>query len=136
MDNFVKHVDKVNAIFKTIRGQENAMLVQSGTSIELANSEVLSDCISKMAVLLDSAVDPLYDAMLIYRQTKAAKRDQFLATGMKKSPAKDELEFDKELIQMGNAVHRCEAHIERCQQVIMTIQTKIKVQTGMAKGDL
>jgi len=132
VEKFAEHIGLVSKIFSTIGKLEDGMLIDK----ELAAPEALSNNIAKMSVLLDAAVDPLFDAKLIYKQLKATKRDAFLAGGMKKSPAKDELEFDKELILMQNRIDRSEAHMDRVMQIIMTIQTKIKVQTGMAKGDL
>lgn len=128
MEEFNKYVTEVSKILETIERQENSMLISVGGKVELAPAGMLSDAITKIAVLLGRVVDPLYDADLLYRQTKAAKRDSFLKEGMKKSPAKDELEYDPELMQMGNFVRRAEAHVQRCEQIIMTVQSKMKVQ--------
>jgi len=102
----------------------------------MADPHTLSETIAKISVLLAQLVDPIFDAELSYKQSRAKKYDDLLKKGEKKSPAAEAMRFDPELIKMENDVERIRNFIKRTEQIISTTQTHIRVQSGIARNEL
>jgi hypothetical protein len=89
---------QADQIIQQIEKFQTSLLKQTKNGVEVNDPGPLSDAIVKIRILLVQLVDKVADAELEYRRTKAARYDKFLKDGMKKSPAKDSLEFESDLI--------------------------------------
>lgn len=123
-------------IISQIAKFETKLLIRGKSGVEIAPPQVLSETIVKIRVLLLQLVDHVADADLDYRRSKAARYDRFIKEGMKKSPAIDSLDFEQDLIEKRIAVERLRNYLKYVDSLVSSVQTAIKVQTGIAKSEL
>lgn len=115
---------------------ETQLLIRGQSGVEIAPPATLSETIVKIRVLLLQLVDHVAEADLDYRRSKAARYDKFIKEGMKKSPAIDSLDFEQDLIEKRIAVERLRNYLKYVDSLVSSVQTAIKVQTGIAKSEL
>jgi len=114
---------------------ETQLLIRGKSGVEIAPPATLSETIVKIRVLLLQLVDHVAEADLDYRRSKAARYDKFIKEGMKKSPAIDSLDFEQDLIEKKIATERLRNYLKYIDSLVSSVQTAIRVQTGMAKND-
>lgn len=123
-------------IISQIAKFESKLLTRGQSGVEIAPPVVLSETIVKIRVLLLQLVDHLAEAELDYRRSKAARYDKFIKEGMKKSPAIDSLDFEQDLIEKRVAAERLRNYVKYVDSLVSSVQTAIRVQTGIAKNEL
>ena len=123
-------------IISQIAKFESKLLTRGQSGVEIAPPVVLSETIVKIRVLLLQLVDHLAEAELDYRRSKAARYDRFIKEGMKKSPAIDSLDFEQDLIEKRVAAERLRNYVKYVDSLVSSVQTAIRVQTGIAKNEL
>lgn len=92
------------------------------------------DDLAKNLLLIRGAVtrliDVVYDAELEYRRTKAARYDKFIKSGMKKSPAFDQLEMEPDLIEMKANTERVRNYLKYTEGLCSSVQSVLKYKAG------
>jgi len=116
-----------DAIIKQIMSLENQLLKRQGGRVVLAEAGQISETLGKISVLLANLSEPVFEAELEYKLTRAARYDRMLKDGEKRTVAEANLKYDQELIQKELAVDRIKGYIKRTEQLITTMQTHIKV---------
>jgi len=123
-------------ILKQIERFEAMLLVKGASGIEVAAPQVLGENIVKIRVLLVQLIDVVAAAEKDYRHSKAERYDKFIKEGMKRSPATEMLDFEKDLIDKKIAVERLRGYMKYIDGLVSSVQTLVKVQTGIAKSEL
>lgn len=123
-------------ILEQIGKFEALLLVRGAGGVEVAPPVILGENIVKIRVLLVQLVDKVAEAELDYRRSKAARFDKFIKEGMKKSPAIDSLDFEQDLIDKKVAAERLRNYLKYIDSLVSSVQTVIRVQTGIAKSEL
>lgn len=123
-------------ILKQIEKFEVQLLDKRGGQTVVAAPHILGENIVKIRVLLVQLVDIVAEVEMDYRKSKAARYDSFLKDGVKKSPAIDALEFENDLIEKKIATERLKGYMKYIDSLVSSVQTLIKVQTGIAKNEL
>jgi K+/H+ antiporter YhaU regulatory subunit KhtT len=128
---------QVNQIIDSINNLESQLLVRDTQGkISLATPGVICNILPRLSILVQQAVDPMSQLDLRFRKSRAARFDQLLKEGIKKSPAMDQLKMEVDLIEMEAAVNRISNFVKLTQSTITTFQTNLRLQTGMAAGNL
>lgn len=127
---------EIDQIIERINQLEGSLLVKRAGRIELTSPVVIANTLPQLAIILQQAVDPMTQIELDYRRAKAERFDRFIKEGMKKSPAIDQLKFEQDLLEMEAAVNRINNFVKLTQSTISTLQSNIRVQTGMATNNL
>ena len=125
---------------ETILGQiqkfEARLLVKGQGGAEVAPPHILVENIVKIRVLLVQLVDIHSNAEREYKLTRASKYDELIKEGVKPSPAGDKLKMDKDLIELEIAADRLKNYMKYIDSLVSSVQTAVKVQTGIAKSEL
>ena len=95
----------------------------------------LADTLLLIRGLLIQLTDKVAEAEKDYRHTKAARYDEFIKSGIKKSPAVDALEFEKDLIDKKVGTERLRNYMKYVDGLCTSIQSVLRVQTGSNKGE-
>ena len=106
-----------------------------GKGVEPAGPVVLSNNLMLIRGLLVQLVDKVAEAERDYRHAKSAKFDEFLTQGMKKSPAMDMLEMDKDLIDKKIETERIRNYMKYVDGLCSSIQSVLKVKIGSEKSN-
>lgn len=126
MDKLVEEINRL----------ELSMLKKVGGKVELANPVYLSDVISKIAIYLSQLSDEVTNTELDFKLKRAAKFDSLLKSGEKRTAAETFIRFDQELIKAESDAERLRNFVKSTDKVITTIQTRIRVKTAEANGNL
>lgn len=106
------------------------LLVNNGRGVEINNPVVLSSTIVKIRILLIQLVDKVADAEKLYRHTKSARFDKFIVDGMKRSPAFDQLDLEKDLIDMKIDSERLRNYCKYVDSLVSAVQSLLKVHAS------
>jgi hypothetical protein len=123
-----------NRIIEQIEKFQKQLLKSTSNGVEVNDPGPLSDAIVKIRILLVQLVDKVAEAELDYRRTKAARYDKFLKEGMKKSPAKDSLEFEQDLLEMASTAERLRNYMRYVDGLVSAVQSLLKVQSSADKN--
>lgn len=88
--------------------------------------EALANNLLLIRGLMLRLIDFVADAELEYRHSKAQRFDQFIKDGMKKSPAFDQLEMEKDLIDMKINVERLRGYLKYTEGLCTSVQSVLK----------
>lgn len=110
------------------------LFVRKEGRVEPADPVTLAENLLLIRGLLIQLVDKVYEADLDYRKTKAARFDRFLKEGMKKSPAFDQLDMEKDLIEKKLSTERLRNYIKYVDGLCTSIQSVLRVQAGSDKS--
>lgn len=124
------------SILKQIEKFEVNLLVKGSGGVEIAQPHILGENIVKIRVLLVQLVDCVATAERDYRHSKASRYDELIKEGTKRSPAMDMLKLDKELIDKEIATERLRGYMKYIDSLVSSVQSHIKVQTGIANTNL
>lgn len=128
---------EIDQIINKINELENGLLARDRTGrITIAPPPQIGEILPRLSILLQQAVDPMSKIDLEFRRARAARYDRFIKEGMKKTPAIDQLKFEQDLIEMESAVNRINNFVKLTQSTITTFQTNLRLQTGIANGNL
>lgn len=132
---------QLDAIIVQLEKFQGQLLINRGSGVETNTPEIMGTTIVKIRVLLVQLVDKVAELELSYRMQKASRYDGFLkgdsaTKGMSKSAAIDALEFEEDLIKLKVETERVRGYMKYVDGLVSSVQTLIKVQTGIAKNDL
>lgn len=127
----------VKAIVDQLENLQAQLLIR-GTNggVEIAPPHIIGPVIVKMRVLLVQMVDKVYDIELDYRKSKSSMVDKLLKEGLKPSPALDRTEMDPDIIEKKISVERLKNYMKYIDGLVSSVQSNIKIQTGMDNGSL
>jgi hypothetical protein len=127
---------EADGIIKKLGEYEARLLVRGDKGIEIADPTVLAPTIIQIRTLLVMLVDKVAEAELDFKRSRAARLDKFLKEGMKRSPAIDSVRFEQDLIEKEIAADRLRNYMKYVDSLVSSVQTHIKVQTGIANNAL
>lgn len=110
------------------------LFVRREGQVEPADPVTLAKNLMLIRGLLIQLVDKVADAELDYRKSKATRFDRFIKEGMKKSPAMDQLDMEKDLIDKKIATERLRNYMKYVDGLCTSIQSVLRVMTGSDKG--
>lgn len=126
----------VDKIIQQLERFQAQLLIKSNGTVEVADPATLSATGVKIRVLLVQLVDKLAIIERDYRHSKAAMYDKLIKEGVKKSPALDQIDLTPEIIDKRIEAERIRGYAKYVDSLVSSIQTHIKVQTGIARNDL
>jgi hypothetical protein len=125
---------KTEDIINQLNKFQTNLFVRGAHGVEPADPTTLANNLLLIRGLLVQLVDKVADAERQYRHQKAARYDGFIEKGMKKSPAKDALEFEADLIEYAIEVERLRGYMKYTDGLCSSIQSVLKVQIGSDKN--
>lgn len=111
------------------------LFIKGAAGVEPADPVTLSSNLLLIRGLLVQLVEKVAEAELRYRHAKASRFDQFVKDGMKKSPAIDALDFEKDLIDMKIETERVRNYMKYVDGLCTSVQSVLKVQSSSGKND-
>lgn len=122
---------ELNKIISLIERYTNELYVAgSDNNIETALPDMLANNLLLIRGLLVQLIDKVAESELEYRNTKSSRYDKLIAEGMKKSPAFDQLEMEKDLIQMKISTERVRNYLKYTDGLCTSIQSVLKFKTS------
>ena len=79
-------------------------------------------------------MDKVADAELEFKRTRAARYDQLITEGTKRSPATDILKFDQELIEMESNAERIRNYMRYVDSLVSAVQSLLKVASSAERN--
>lgn len=125
----------INQIIEQLERFQAQLLVDRGGAIEIASPDILGPTIVKIRILLVQMIEKIAEIELDYRKAKSRKYDELVKSGMKKSPALDQLEMDEDLIAKKIEVERIKGYQKYVDSMCSAVQSAMRVTTeGEKKG--
>lgn len=122
---------ELNKIISLIERYTNELYIAgSDNNIETALPDMLANNLLLIRGLLVQLIDKVAESELEYRNTKSSRYDKLIAEGMKKSPAFDQLEMEKDLIQMKISTERVRNYLKYTDGLCTSIQSVLKFKTS------
>lgn len=109
------------------------LFVRDGNQVVPADPVTLAENLLLIRGLLIQLVEKVADAELDYRKSKAAKFDELVKGGMKRSPALDQLDLETDLIEKKIATERVRNYMKYVDGLCTSIQSVLRVQSGSDK---
>lgn len=121
-------------IIKQIEKFQAQLLVNTGNGVEINNPTVVSEVIVKIRILLVQLVDHVADAELSFKQTRAAKYDELIKKGEKRTPAEAMIKMDLDLIKMESDADRINKYMKYVDSLVSAVQSLLKVQSSAERN--
>lgn len=99
-----------------------------------ADPTTLAENLLLIRGLLIQLVDKVAEAELDYRKSKASRYDRFIKEEMKKSAARDQLDFEQDLIDKKITAERLRNYMKYVDGLCTSIQSVLRVQSGSDKN--
>lgn len=125
---------ETNQIIEQLDKFQVRLFVRQDGVVVPADPGTLSENLLLIRGLLIQLVDKVAEAELDYRKTKASRYDRFIKEGMKPSPAKDQLDFEQDLIDKKIATERIRNYSKYVDGLCTSIQSVLRVQSSSEKN--
>lgn len=125
---------KTEQIIEQLETFQTRLFVRNNNSVEPADPITLANNLLLIRGLLIQLVDKVAESEALYRHAKGKRFDELLKEGMKKSPAFDMLDLDKDLIDKKIETERVRNYMKYVDGLCTSVQTVLKVKAGSDKN--
>lgn len=102
-------------------------------SLPLNHPHQLSEALVRRAILLAEFVNPLSDLEASYQRLRGEGYHNNLKLGLKPTPAKDQLDFDKELVDARVNVERWKAYVKAQENILFRAENHLKTEIQLER---